>query len=231
MSQITEDQIPGELPLDDLDAHVLGAQIDDTISKCSETVKKSFTDKVRDTAALVVSSVYGLFNTPTFLNFREVGKELALQEVEMGVAKLLREIVWKVYEKYLPMKEGNFFYNLRHGDDVRWRMSRTALLVAIFGTLAGLMFRQAILERDKGNESRANKINFVGRACFKAIMVETGHALDIDKMIGSLADTLIGYLPEVQKDIEEGGKLIAEQMAKAPNTSGIKTMPPRGSGK
>ena len=54
MSQITEDQIPGELPLDDLDAHVLGAQIDDTISKCSETVKKSFTDKVRDTAALVV---------------------------------------------------------------------------------------------------------------------------------------------------------------------------------
>ena len=62
-------------------------------------------------------------------------------------------------------------------------------------------------------------------------MVETGHALDIDKMIGSLADTLIGYLPEVQKDIEEGGKLIAEQMAKAPNTSGVKPMPPRGSGK
>ena len=62
MSQITEDQIPGELPLDDLDAHAIGAQIDDTISKCSETVKKSFTDKVRDTAALVVSSVYGLFS-------------------------------------------------------------------------------------------------------------------------------------------------------------------------
>ena len=232
MSQMKEDFLDGNKPLDSLTDEDLGAQINETINSCSATVKKSFTDKIRDTAALMVSSVYGLFNSPTFLNFREVGKEVALQEVEMGVAKLLRDLVWRLYEKYLPVHEGNFFHNLRYGTTVQWRVSRTALLVGIFGTLSGLLFRQAVLEMDRGNESKANKINFVARACFKAIMVETGHALDIDKMIGSLADTLVGYLPDIQKDIEEGGKLVGEQAAKANNiNTGIKPMPAHGKGK
>lgn len=230
MSQLKEDFLDESKPLGDINDEDLGAQINETINNCSATVKKSFTDKIRDTAALMVSSVYGLFNSPTFLNFREVGKEVALQEVEMGVAKLLRDLVWRLYEKYLPVNEGNFFHNLRYGTTVQWRVSRTALLVGIFGTLSGLLFRQAVLEMDRGNEAKANKINFVARACFKAIMVETGHALDIDKMIGSLADTLVGYLPDIQKDIEEGGKLVGEQAAKA-TTNGIKPMPAHGKGK
>ena len=93
MSQMQDDFLDGNKPLDSLTDEDLGAQINETINNCSATVKKSFTDKIRDTAALMVSSVYGLFNSPTFLNFREVGKEVALQEVEMGVAKLLRDLV------------------------------------------------------------------------------------------------------------------------------------------
>ena len=211
----------------------IGAAIDETIATCGDTVKKSFTARVRDVAATMVAGVYNLFNTPTFLQFREIGKEVAIQEAEMGVAKLLRELVWKLYDKYTPTKEDSYFYKLRNDSSMQWRMARTALLIAIFGSLAALMFRQAVLEEEKGNSGRANKINFVARACIKAIMVETGHAIDIDKIIGGLADTLLGYLPDVQKDVEEGARLVNEQVSKATNTptTGVKPMPDRGKGR
>ena len=168
---------------------------------------------------------------------KEVCKDVALEEFERTVAKIIRGFFWKVWDKYSTAKEGTALHSFRHSDTKFWKTLRTCVISASFYLLSALFLRQADVFRTRNNGKDAQYYDFLGRACIKAAFLEAGKAIDVDGFIESGLKIIVGALPDIRKDIEEAQAEVdkAAKEANLPSNErvivGVKKMPERGSGK
>ena len=164
---------------------------------------------------------------------KEVFASVGVEELERGTAKIIRGLIWKIFDKYFRPEEGTRLYDFRHDDSKFWKTARTCFISLVFGILATAMLRQAGICSEQGDEERAKKFDFVGRACIKAIYLEAGAAINVDAAIEGVLNYVVGMLPGISDELKEAEKAVEQQAEEASKArpANVKIVPPRGSGK
>ena len=195
--------------------------------------------KVKEAACSATNRMFGMLESFAFYRMtKDVAADVAIENLERSSAKIIRGFIWRVFDKYTNLTEGSVLYSFRHDDAPFWKTTRTVTVCAAFITLSGLFTRQAGIFRDNGDDKLANTYEFIGRACIKAAFMEAGYVFNIDAMINSGLDYIVGMLPDIRKEVESATDDISKnaeearkKAAEATAARGVKVLPPRGSGK